>query len=291
MRENIQGLGWYVRRTDDLPLLTAFYRDAVGLPVLQETESHVLFWGGETIAFELAKGGKPLPKYADRYEAPCAPLIRSLDVNITIDRVKKAGAQVLNDFHREVSQLTYFVDPKGNVTGINTRYRTSPRAEDIEAWRKVDAGELTVPGVPPMANELLHIGWVVLRSSNIPEQIAFYRDVIGLSVNSMNGDTGALLSLGSNTVLEIAGGPDPEPTPTDRMLVNNTFVLRVHGLDAMVAGLKAKGVPFVAEPFQITNGRVAYFADPGGHMVGLQERAADSPDPLDQEAARRWQNH
>jgi predicted enzyme related to lactoylglutathione lyase len=288
MRDTIIGLGWFVRRTSDVERLASFFRDVVGLPVLREIGPSVHFWAGEATVFELAPGGRPNPDYTDRAQAPSVPIFRVHGIRGTIRRLREAGVRFINEFEREHNHLAYFLDPLGNVTGLQERYRSSDRAEDREAWRRWDAGETRIEGVPPLPPDLQHLGWVVFRSLDVPAQIAFYRDVVGLDVAVSYSDSNALLSLGDGVLLELSPGSSPQPRPTDRSEVTNTPVLRVRDLDGMVADLKAHGVHFVNDPFAIPGGRIAYFVDPENHLMGIQQRDRDSDRVEDREARRRW---
>lgn len=288
MRDSIVGLGWFVRRTNDVEGLTRFFRDVVGLPVLREHGGIAQLWAGEATVFEIAPGGRPNPEYTDRAQSPSVPIFRVHGIRGTIQRLRDAGVRFINEFERDHNHLAYFLDPLGNVTGLQERYRTSDRAEDREAWRRCDARETRIEGVGPLPPDIQHIGWVVFRSLDVPAQIAFYRDVVGLDIAVSYSDTNALLSLGDGVLLELSPGSSPQPRPSDRSEVTNTPVLRVRNLDEMVADLKAKGVHFVNDIFAIPFGRIAYFVDPENHLMGLQERSPESDRVEDVEARRRW---
>jgi predicted enzyme related to lactoylglutathione lyase len=181
-------------------------------------------------------------------------------------------------------RLIYILDPSGNVTGFQERYRFSRRAEDQTAFRRYDAGENVLPGVPPMPPDLYGLGWVVCWFEDEPRGIRFYRDVVGLpdSGNPTNRG-GALLSLGPTVLLDAKGGGRRQPAVADRTQANNLFILRVDDLAAEVRRLRGNGVRFVNEPFAAAGGKLAYFADPEGQVIGLQERPASS-DRVEDEA-------
>ncbi|MFN8533437.1 MAG: VOC family protein [Dehalococcoidia bacterium] len=288
MQSNIIGVGWFVRRTDDIPALAAFFRDVVGLPVLREHGTNVQFWAGEATVFELTTGGRPQPAYSDRAEAPCVPIFRVHGIVDTIARLRAAGVRFINEFERDHNHLAYFLDPLGHVTGLQERYRSSDRAADREAWRRWDAGETRIEGVGPLPPDIQHLGWIVFRSPNVERQVEFYRDAVGLDMAVQYSPTNVLMDLGDGTLLELSPGASVQETPSDRSEVSNTPVLRVRDLDGLVADLKAKGVHLVNDIFEIPSGRIAYFADPDGHLVGIQQRDPASDRPEDREAQRRW---
>lgn len=263
----------FVRRTPATEETAAFYRDVVGLPLLATTGATRLFWAGETIGFCIAPGGSVPPRYRDRTETTCIPVFRCVDLASVLARIRAAGLPLLTERQLVQGRLVYLLDPSGNVTGFQERYRFSGRPEDREAFRRLDAGEHQLPNVPPMPPDLYGLGWVVSWFVDEERAIAFYRDVIGLpdSGNPVNGG-GALLSLGPTVLLDAKGGGRPQPVVTDRRLANNLFVLRVADLAAEVERLRSHGVRLVHEPFATASGRCAYLADPEGQLIGLEER-------------------
>ncbi|MCS6802138.1 MAG: VOC family protein [Chloroflexota bacterium] len=286
MRHDVFGLGWFVRRSPEPAVLRHFYGEIIGLPTLREGEVSA-YWAGETMALEIAPGGRIAPTYRDRAEAPCVPVFRVVSMNRIVERLKSAGVTFLNEpFERPHSVFAYFLDPAGNVTGLAERRRTSPRPEDIEAWRRWDSGRLTIPGVGALPPHLLPLGWVVLRCADVERVAQFFRDVVGLEVSHRTKDSVVFVA-GEMTRIEIAPGGTPQPLPASHADVTDTFVLRVADADRCAAEFRSAGAQVVTPPFDVPHGRVAYFADPEGHLFGIQSRLPSSPRPEDREALAR----
>ncbi|MDE0801849.1 MAG: VOC family protein [Acidimicrobiales bacterium] len=95
--------------------------------------------------------------------------------------------------------------------------------------------------------------------------IAFYTDVLGLSVRDDRPDFGfggAWLDIGGQQVhlLEV-------PVPDDR---GQHFAVQVSDLDAAVAEIRDKGVT-VGDPSPVGPSRQAFLHDPSGNMIELHE--------------------
>lgn len=138
-----------------------------------------------------------------------------------------------------------------------------------------------------------HVGLTV---SDIERSVAFYRDVLGMSlvrrrphvghdyIALQTGQAGVVLSAASLKVspesrqsLELAqylqGAGPPAETATNRSGVSH-LCLTVNDLRACHAELKARGVSFKSDPVLITagpnkGGLVVYLSDPDGYTLEL----------------------
>ncbi|MCS7001433.1 MAG: VOC family protein [Dehalococcoidia bacterium] len=283
----VEGLGWFVRRAPDPEPVIAFFREVVGLPVIRETGRSTMFWAGETTVFEVGYGGQPNPPYTDRAQAPVTPIWRCANIQATIDRLTAHGVTFINDFTRDHNRLAYFLDPAGNVTGLQERFPSSPRPQDIEARRRWEAGPRQLPGVDPLPPDLQHLGWVVYRVPRPRAEIAFLTDAFGLAIGHDYGEHGALLELDPVTLWEISAGGGPPAPITDVHDLNNCAILRVRNFDALITRLRAREVRFVQEPLTFATGRIAFIVDAEGQVTGIQERLATSDRVEDREARRR----
>ena len=296
MREKIQGIGWLARRTPDPWSTVAFYRDVLGITQLRdrdwaetdkERNSSIMMWAGESTAFWVTEGGTRPPVFTDRNQEGVVPLWRVYGIDGVVDRITKAGATIINDMRNDDRRIIYFLDPSGNITGLQERARTSDRDEDQEAYRRWDAGETTIAGVKPLAPDLQHLAWIVIFSHDPESEVKFWSEIMGLEAKGSNGN---MLPVGEGMLLEISKRAEGwnDPTPTDRKDVNNVPILRVHGLDSMYEEMASKGVRFTNTPFHGRTGALAYFLTPSGQVFGLQERDPNSVRMEDQEADRRW---
>lgn len=136
-----------------------------------------------------------------------------------------------------------------------------------------------------------HAGIVV---SDMERALGFYRDLLGLRVESDQRETGefieellAMPGVEVRTVklaaaegqalvelLQFSGeAGSADGAGNLRRLGPTHAALTVEGLDALHARLRAEGVPFLSPPRTSPNGRarVAFCADPDGTMLELVE--------------------
>ncbi len=113
----------------------------------------------------------------------------------------------------------------------------------------------------------LGVHHVSINVTDAAEAIAFYTDVLGLTLRDDRPDFGfggAWLDLGPQQVhlLEV-------PVPDDR---GQHFAIRVADLDIAVDELRERGVT-VGDPSPVGTGRQAFLHDPSGNMIELHEPA------------------
>lgn len=130
---------------------------------------------------------------------------------------------------------------------------------------------------------LKRINLAVLFVTDLDRAKAFYRDTLGLQVTFEDQDSAFFeLEGASLMLLSIAGAQDllssaavaaQRPAGATSQLVSF-----VDDVDAVYAGLAAKGVEFVREPIDRAWGmRTAHFKDPDGNIWELAQSIAASP--------------
>ena len=111
----------------------------------------------------------------------------------------------------------------------------------------------------------LGVHHVSVNVTDATEAVAFYTDVLGLTLRTDRPDFGfggAWLDLGPQQVhlLEV-------PVPDDR---GQHFAVQVADLDDAVRELRSKGIA-VGDPSPVGTGRQAFLHDPSGNMIELHQ--------------------
>jgi catechol 2,3-dioxygenase len=204
-----------------------YYRGDVGLEVLDEGDRRTSLGAGdrELLVLVEEQGAEPAFGYTGLYHfallVPQRTQLAGWLAHAARDRVRLVG---LSDHF--VSEAIYLADPDGHGIEI---YWDRPR----EVWEGQVASRMTT--VPLDVDGLLGelgdpasepfdglpsgtvMGHVHLKVADIPETVAFYRDVIGFGLMAQLGESAAFLSaggyhhhLGANT-WESAGASAPPP--------------------------------------------------------------------------------
>jgi catechol 2,3-dioxygenase-like lactoylglutathione lyase family enzyme len=149
MPAGFQELGWIVRRVSDVAAMAAFYRDVVGLEVIGEENGRTLLDLGDNVTLELAAGGKINPPLTDRRSRPNVFILRLHQLAPMIAKLRAHGVRFANELIQwDRGALSYFLDPEGNLVGLEEKYHPSryapaqpPFPEDLEAerrWRELE---------------------------------------------------------------------------------------------------------------------------------------------------------
>jgi catechol 2,3-dioxygenase len=225
----------------DLARSVDYYRTAIGLEPLEQSDGHASFGAGDRELLVLVEeaGARPAAGYTGLYHFALlvpqrADLARWL-AHAARDRLRLVG---LSDHF--VSEALYLSDPDGHGIEI---YWDRPR----ERWEgevgarlttlplDVDSllGELADPASEPFDGLLpgTVMGHVHLKVAAIPDTIAFYRDVLGFGLMAQLGLQAAFLSAGGYhhhigaNVWESAGAPPP---PAGTAALRHATILLPH---------------------------------------------------------------
>jgi len=256
-----------------------FYRDAIGLPELEQGNGTVRLGAGEEPIVELVgdPDAPPRPRGTSGLFHLAILVPTRADLARALQRVAEAGWRLTGASDHLVSEALYLSDPEGN--GIEL-YRDRPREEwpvrdgvlqmdtlplDLDGvlgeLRRENAGAAMAPGT--------RIGHVHLNVGDLGAAEAFYSGALGFDV-TVRGYPGALFvsaggyhhHLGLNTW---AGEGAPPPPEGSRGL--REYEIRLPSGEALAAeGVRLRGAGF--EPAEDEGGlRVT---DPSGNRVLLR---------------------
>jgi catechol 2,3-dioxygenase-like lactoylglutathione lyase family enzyme len=120
----------------------------------------------------------------------------------------------------------------------------------------------------------------ILYADDLPRTLAFYRDVIGLSVMKGDGERFHALDSGAGRVLLLfkrGGTLAPQPVPSGGVIPPHdghgphhiAFAIATSEYDRWCAHLADQGVKIESETQWERGGRSVYFRDPEHHLVEL----------------------
>ncbi len=105
----------------DLPAMTRFYRDRLGLPIVEQTERFVAF-GGAGAPLALEAGGPPSDGPRGKDRNPTLTQFATADIDATVAALAARGVPMEGAIKRGTfGALAFFRDPEGNRLALLER--------------------------------------------------------------------------------------------------------------------------------------------------------------------------
>lgn len=272
---NLMMMGWYMRRTADSHELGDFYTDVIGLPMLRGGRPWpvTMYWSGDATVFELKSDEEPMPERDQNPDtAPCTPIFRVYGLNGLVARLRDKGVEIVREEQLKPGQRqAVALDTDSQLIAFRETERGAGNAIDEEAWRRRDAGYSFDPGCGAMPADIQVMDGVVMRVADLAKMREFYTKIVGFPMIESTDEV-VTFDLGDNTFLELRPGGHEVPVPKDRVEITNSFILRLQDTEAFKQHVKAHGVHFPNEHIQWKRAHLAYFADPEGRIIGIEQR-------------------
>ena len=185
-------VGAYALKVRDLDRLTGFYRDVLGLAVLDQTKDGAVLGAGGVPFVHLEHRANAKPDdtreaglYHTAFLMPTRGDLARWVVHVARNKIPITGAS-----DHEVSEAIYLDDPEGNGVEVysdrppetwtwsNGLVRMKTERLDIDDLVQAAAGATDYPGAPGG----LRVGHIHLRVGDVPTAERFYSDTIGLTV-------------------------------------------------------------------------------------------------------------
>ena len=130
----IQGLGWLVRRSVD-PISTGeFYKKILGLPELRRRNNleskNIMLWAGGYSVLATNWKGKIYPKVNSLEDAEIIPIFRTRNITSIKSVLKQNSIIPIFDNTKKDSTI-YFLDPSGFVVGVRPSVEKTNLSSDI----------------------------------------------------------------------------------------------------------------------------------------------------------------
>lgn len=114
-----------------------------------------------------------------------------------------------------------------------------------------------------------------ILTPNVEATATWFERVFGAEVirSMQQGKPRVDLKLGGVEIFLAPLLPDAKPNPANPYQGLDHFGMTVKGIDKVVADLKAKGVTFTTEPYEVRPGtRIAFLRTPDGVRIELLDR-------------------
>ncbi len=273
MKTGIQGLGWFLRRSEDPIKLGAFYEQNLGLPRLRSWDtsdsSGVMLWAGHTAVLETNRLAQDA---ALRHStSQCIPVFRSPNLPAAERALAAAGTHPAEEESDERASTLLFPDPDGNLFGIEQlRAATGNRIDG--AWRSG-----TLPGDIRMGQTVEGLSRVIHKATDVAAEAAFLRR-LGLE-DLETTSAASRLCLGDNCILDLRPDGETFAPISERSEVPDSWILRVYGIESLRRELTKLGKRCLSQ-HEFPGGSLDYVLTPDHRLMGWQERKPYNPDVM-----------
>ena len=293
----IQGLGWLVRRSVD-PISTGeFYKKILGLPELRRRDNleskNIMLWAGGYSVLATNWKGKIYPKLNSLVDAEIIPIFRTSNITLVKSIVKQNNIVPIFDNTKKGSAI-YFLDPSGFVVGVRQSVKKANLSSSITGDLFANTNNKIIPNIKNLNGYIQDLGWLRMNVHSPQLLGEFYTQDVGLDILENNEQDTISLYLGAGIMLELRAGGKPRTRPKDRKEVPDVWVLRGYNIDAFHDKMKRYNVPIINE-LTLEGGKINYYSDPEGHIFGYQERKEFDPKNQftqrieDLEARKAWE--
>lgn len=271
--ENIQGLGWLVRRSID-PILTGeFYTQILGLPELRrrdnEQAKNIMLWAGRYSVIATNVMEQNYYKINNIEDAEIIPIFRARNIESMKSILKSQKIVFISSLDVD-DKTIYFLDPSGFVIGIRPAIPKPTLKPDLYADTLWNDKHNALKGMKNLHGNIQDIGWLRMNVKDPQILAEFYNEVVGLDILN-NRDNTVTLHLGGTLSLELMPGGKDRLKPTDRKQVPDVWILRGYQISKFNDKMKKFNVPIINR-LNLVGGKLNYYLDPEGNVFGYQER-------------------
>ena len=112
--------------------------------------------------------------------------------------------------------------------------------------------------------------WAGLQVANLEDQVAYYRDVLGLRL-IRKSERWAVFDAGNGDLFELSSGGQQSPVPKTGEQQSLVVGFLVNNLPQVVQSLLGDGVTFISELESYKKSQWIKFVDPEGNILELKE--------------------
>lgn len=277
MTDLIQGLGWFLRRTQDPISLAKFYQEALGLPLLRswctDEYSGAMMWAGDVCVMEtnlINEQPSTTPE-----QSQCIPVFRTYNLTGSTKRVQKSGAKWIKSENDDRADAEFFYDVDGYpfaIEYVNDNSFFEPDARSFEKW---SLGKSTLPNNTFIDGDIQTLSRVIHLTPDPQADLDFLEHRLGLFGLKKQSE-GTVITLGETAVLELRQSSVELNRPLERDSVRDTWILREFSHKTLVNRMTGQGDQPI-DTLKFDGGNLEYYVTATNRMFGFQERKSFNP--------------
>ena len=267
MKNEIYGIGWYLRRTYNTQDVSDFYLNNLEIPIIRTHNENIVHWcgGASVVGFN----------QVDKEIALSTPdQSNSLIALFKVESKKRfANTLHLNEETENIPNIpsvTFYKDNEGIIFGIKETSIKKPDYFD-KYWNK-QATHQQLNNEFKLSGNQRGLSSLIIRSKNWLQNAKFYQENLDFSIIDETEEN-IELAIDALTTINFMDGDESKVGCSSRLSSRQSFVFRCRNVKSIFNRLiDNKFIPLEKHITEDDAGEIYYFNDLSGQIFGIQTR-------------------
>ncbi|MAX11249.1 MAG: hypothetical protein CL710_02775 [Chloroflexi bacterium] len=267
MKNEIFGIGWYLRRTYSTQVISAFYLNNLEIPIIRTHNENIVHWcgGASVIGFNQVDKDVALTTPDQSNNLIALFKVESKNRFANTLHLIEATENLPN-----IPSVTFYKDPEGIIFGIKETSIKRPDYFD-KYWNKQPTHQ-QLNNEFKLSDNQRGLSSLIIRSKNWLQNAKFYQEKLDLSIIEESKEN-IELAIDAFTTINFMYGDETKDKCSSRLSSRQSFVFRCRDVKSVFNKLlDNKLTPLERHITEDKAGEIYYFNDLSGQIFGIQTR-------------------
>jgi len=267
MKNEIFGIGWYLRRTYSTQVISAFYLNNLEIPIIRTHNENIVHWcgGASVIGFNQVDKDVALTTPDQSNNLIALFKVESKNRFANTLHLIEATENLPN-----IPSVTFYKDPEGVIFGIKETSIKRPDYFD-KYWNKQPTHQ-QLNNEFKLSDNQRGLSSLIIRSKNWLQNAKFYQEKLDLSIIEESKEN-IELAIDAFTTINFMYGDETKDKCSSRLSSRQSFVFRCRDVKSVFNKLlDNKLTPLERHITEDKAGEIYYFNDLSGQIFGIQTR-------------------
>ena len=267
MKNEIFGIGWYLRRTYSTQVISAFYLNNLEIPIIRTHNENIVHWcgGASVIGFNQVDKDVALTTPDQSNNLIALFKVESKNRFANTLHLIEATENLPN-----IPSVTFYKDPEGVIFGIKETSIKRPDYFD-KYWNKQPTHQ-QLNNEFKLSDNQRGLSSLIIRSKNWLQNAKFYQENLDFSIIEESKEN-IELAIDAFTTINFMYGSETKDKCSSRLSSRQSFVFRCRDVKSVFNKLlDNKLTPLERHITEDKAGEIYYFNDLSGQIFGIQTR-------------------
>lgn len=267
MKNEIFGIGWYLRRTYSTQVISAFYLNNLEIPIIRTHNENIVHWCGGTSVIGFNQVDKDVALTTPDQSNNLIALFKVESKNRFANTLHLIEA---TENLPNIPSVTFYKDPEGVIFGIKETSIKRPDYFD-KYWNKQPTHQ-QLNNEFKLSDNQRGLSSLIIRSKNWLQNAKFYQEKLDLSIIEESKEN-IELAIDAFTTINFMYGDETKDKCSSRLSSRQSFVFRCRDVKSVFNKLlDNKLTPLERHITEDKAGEIYYFNDLSGQIFGIQTR-------------------